>query len=72
MATSPHSFGSAPSAGFERLLNLEEAAVVLRRSHWTLRGDIKSGRLRCLRIGRKIFIEARELQRILDASKQEL
>ncbi len=60
---------SVEALGFERLLSIDEAAGVLRRSHWTLRNDIKTGRLRCLRVGRKILIKASELQRILAESR---
>jgi excisionase family DNA binding protein len=55
--------------GFEKLLSLDEAAAILRRSHWTLRRDIKQGRLSGLRIGKKLFVEASELHRVLTESR---
>jgi len=59
----------AYTEGFEKLLSLDEAAAILRRSHWTLRRDIKHGRMSGLRIGKKLFVEASELHRVLTESR---
>lgn len=59
----------AYTEGFEKLLSLDEAAAILRRSHWTLRRDIERGRLSGLRIGKKLFVEASELHRVLTESR---
>jgi excisionase family DNA binding protein len=53
----------------ERLYDVEEAAAALRKSHWTVRRDIKVGKIRCLRVGNKILIEHHELARLLDAAR---
>lgn len=53
----------------ERLYDVGEAAAALRKSHWTIRHDIKVGKIRCLRTGNKILIEHRELVRLLDAAR---
>jgi excisionase family DNA binding protein len=49
----------------DRLLKIEEAAAVLRRSHWTLRQDIKAGRIEAFRLGRRILIRQSELDRVV-------
>ena len=54
----------------ESLLTLEETSTVLRRSHWTLRGDIKAGRLKCIRMGRRILIEKSEIERLIDEARE--
>lgn len=72
MSATAQGLAPSPITGLERLLNLEEAAVVLRRSHWTLRRDIKAGTVRCLRIGKRVFIQESELQRILAGSTRSL
>lgn len=33
-------------------------------SHWTLRKHLAAGRLRAVRIGRRVFLDAQELERI--------
>ena len=54
-------------ADLEPLLNIiDDAARIIGRTHWTLRRDIKAGNLRCLRIGRRIMIEASEIRRFID------
>lgn len=54
----------------EPLVTLDEAARILRRSHWTLREDFKAGRMLCVRIGRKLMVESNELRRIIEAGRQ--
>ena len=53
----------------ERLFRLDEASVLLRRSTCTLRRDIKAGRLKCIRLGRRILIDAAELRRIMQEAR---
>jgi hypothetical protein len=52
------------------LLNIEEAAAILRRSHWALRRDIKKGKICCLRMGRRILIEPAECQRLIEEARR--
>jgi hypothetical protein len=49
----------------EPLLKIEEAAGIIGRTHWTLRHDIKAGKLRCVRVGRRIMIEPSEIRRLI-------
>jgi len=49
----------------EPLINLEQAAELLQRSHWTLRQDVKAGHLRCVRLGRRILFEPNEIRRVI-------
>ena len=47
------------------LYPLNEAARLLGGiSHWTLRKHLAAGRLRAVRIGRRVFLDAEELERI--------
>jgi Helix-turn-helix domain len=57
-------------ADLEPLLNIDDAARIIGRTHWTLRRDIKAGNLRCLRIGRRIMIEASEIRRFIDEARK--
>jgi excisionase family DNA binding protein len=56
--------------GFEPLLTIDEVAAVLRRTHWTLRADLKAGRIRAIRVGKRIVFEPAEVRRILEAARQ--
>jgi hypothetical protein len=56
----------------EPLLRLEDVADILGRSHWTLRSDIKAGRLACVRLGRRIMIEPSEIRRLIEAGREGL
>jgi excisionase family DNA binding protein len=49
----------------ERFYSLNEAADLLRLSHWTLRGWIKMGKLRSAKIGDRRVIRESELQRLI-------
>lgn len=50
----------------EPLLTFDEAARILRRSHWTLRRDAQAGRIRVVRIGNTLKIEQSEVRRIMN------
>lgn len=54
----------------EPLLTIEDVARLVRRTHWTLRHDVKTGRLRCVRIGRRIMIEPSEIRRLIEEGRQ--
>lgn len=60
----------ANDASLERLLNIDEAARIIGRAHWTLRRDIKCGKLRCVRIGRRIMIEPSEIRRLIEEGRE--
>jgi excisionase family DNA binding protein len=60
------------------LVGVLEAAEALGLSPWTIRKYVRSGRIRGVRIGRRVLIEPRELERLIecgqmgrDAVKQE-
>ena len=53
----------------EPLLKIEEAARILGRTHWTLRQDIKAGKLRYVRLGRRIMIEPAEIRRLIEKGR---
>jgi Helix-turn-helix domain len=57
-------------AALERLLNIDEAARIIGRAHWTLRRNIRCGNLRCVRIGRRIMIEPSEIRRVIEEGRQ--
>jgi excisionase family DNA binding protein len=44
---------------------LSEAAVAVGLSHWTLRKAINTGKLKAMRVGRKILVSPKELERFL-------
>jgi excisionase family DNA binding protein len=47
------------------LYPIAEAARLLGDiSHWTLRKHVAAGRLRVVRIGRRVFLDAEEVERI--------
>ena len=46
----------------EPLLTIEDAARILGRSHWTLRRDALRGRIKCVRIGRALMVDPREIR----------
>ena len=58
------------TAAMEPLLNIDEAARIIGRTHWTLRRDIKSGRLKCVRIGRRIMIEPSEIRKLIETGRE--
>jgi excisionase family DNA binding protein len=60
----------ATDKGPERLLDIDEAAELLRRSHWTIRKDLRSGVIRSVRLGRRILFEPRELRRVVAAARK--
>ena len=51
------------------LKNIEEAAGLLGISPWTVRSYIIQGKLRPVRIGRRVLIEEAELERFVAAAK---
>jgi hypothetical protein len=54
----------------EALLNIDQTARIIGRAHWTLRRDIKLGKLKCVRIGRRIMIEPSEMRRLIDEGRK--
>ena len=58
------------TAVVQQLLDIQQAADVLHRSHWTLRQDITKVHIRCLRIGRRILIEPSDIRRLVEEGRQ--
>jgi excisionase family DNA binding protein len=53
----------------ESLLSIERAAAVLGISPWTVRKYVRTGKIRPVRIGRRVLIEPEELRRTVEAGK---
>jgi Helix-turn-helix domain len=58
------------AVSMEPLLKIEDAARLVGRTHWTLRNDVKVGKLRCVRIGRRIMIEPSEIRRLIEEGRR--
>ncbi len=54
----------------KQLLSLGEAAESLSLSMWTLRAWIRAGKLRPVRLGRRVLVEPGELQRLIESGRQ--
>lgn len=52
------------------LLNINEAANELRLSPWTVRLYIRLGKLKPVRIGRRVLLEPAELRRLVHAGRK--
>jgi hypothetical protein len=51
--------------GTKKLFSLRDTSVALGGiSHWTLRKHVSAGRVRVVRIGRRVFLDAEEMDRI--------
>jgi hypothetical protein len=68
-AVAPNLSGHLP-VSMEPLLKIEDAARLIGRTHWTLRQDVKAGKLRCVRIGRRIMIEQSEIRRLIEEGRR--
>lgn len=53
-------------------IGLREAAELTGLSHWTLRQYIRKGRLRAVRIGRRVLLEPSELARLVETGRAEV
>ena len=53
----------------EPLQSIESAAKTLSLSPWTVRAYIRQGRIRPVRIGRRVLIEPGEIQRIVEEGR---
>jgi excisionase family DNA binding protein len=52
------------------LLQIEDTSAILGLSHWTLRRFVRDGRLRAVRIGRRLMIEASEVERFIEEGRK--
>ena len=56
--------------GHKRLFTLNEAGVYIGLSHWRVRSLIYSGQLAYVRLGRRILIDLKDLDALIDSKKQ--
>jgi len=55
----------------QALKSIEEAAGLLGISPWTVRKDIREGRLTPVRLGRRVLLEEAELERFVAEGKKQ-
>ena len=53
----------------ESLKSIEEAAESLALSPWTVRLYVRQGKIRPVRIGRRVLIEPQEIRRIVEQGR---
>jgi len=53
----------------EPLLNFNDAARLLALSPWTVRLRIREGKLKSVRLGRRVLLEQSELQRLIEEAR---
>jgi excisionase family DNA binding protein len=51
------------------LVGVRDAAAALGLSHWTVRKHIRHGKIRTIRIGRRVLVEPRELKRVIQSGQ---
>jgi len=55
----------------EIAIGIRDAAKAVGLSHWTIRQWIRQGKLATIRLGRRVLIEPGELQRLVEAGRQQ-
>ena len=50
-------------------MGIKEAADAVGLSHWTLRQYIRQGKVKAVRLGRRVLIEPSELQRLIEQGR---
>ena len=50
-------------------IGLKDAAMAVGLSPWTLRGWIRRGKLRSVRLGRRVLVEPSELKRLVEKGR---
>lgn len=53
----------------EIAIGIRDAAKAVGLSVWTLRSWIRRGKLRCVRLGRRVMVEPGELERLVEAGR---
>jgi len=53
----------------EPLQSIESAAKTLSLSPWTVRAYIRQGKIRPVRIGRRVLIDSQEIERIVEEGR---
>jgi excisionase family DNA binding protein len=54
----------------QRLFDAEQAGKYLGRSPWSVRELVRSGRIPCVRDGKRIFLDRLDLDRWIEQSKE--
>jgi excisionase family DNA binding protein len=52
------------------LWNVKEAGLALGLSHWTIRRYISDGKLRTVRLGRRVLVEPSECRRLVEEGRK--
>ena len=50
-------------------LGVKEAAEAVGLSHWTIRKFIREGKLRSVRLGKRVLVEPSELERLVEQGR---
>jgi excisionase family DNA binding protein len=50
-------------------MGVNDAAALLGVSHWTVKKFIRQGRVKCVRIGRRVLVEPAELERLVERGR---
>lgn len=53
------------------LIGVRDAAAALGLSHWTVRKHIRHGKIRTVRIGRRVLVQPGELKRLIESGQVE-
>jgi excisionase family DNA binding protein len=53
----------------EIAIGIRDAAKAVGLSVWTLRGWIRQGKLRCVRLGRRVMVEPGELRKLVEQGR---
>jgi excisionase family DNA binding protein len=56
----------------EQLFNVEDSARILAISPWTIRALLRRGKLRPIRIGRRVCVSENELRRFVEEAQVKL
>jgi excisionase family DNA binding protein len=56
--------------GHKRLLTLNEAGAYIGLSHWRVRSLIYSGQLAYIRLGRRILVDLKDIDALIDSKKE--
>jgi excisionase family DNA binding protein len=51
-------------------LGVKEAADAIGLSHWTIRKFIREGKLRSVRLGKRVLVEPGALQKLIEAGRK--
>ena len=67
--TSLDVMGSRNREALEPLLKIEDVSRITGRSLSTLRNDVLAGRIKCIRLGRRMMFEQSEIRRLIEDAR---